>query len=164
MGKFTDKMRERMRRKRHLKRIDVTDIVRPAWDELLDEGQRVYLREDRSEERDLYQTSRVKTRFLPNGKTAHELTLQNLRARRLAPLLIDEDWEPLFDDDGAELLAEESGALMDRLWEADQKLSGLDKDAEEELEKNSSRANGDGLHTSSPSPAGNGTLTVCSPA
>ena len=162
MGKFTDKMRERMRRKRHLKRLDVTDIVRPAWDELLEEGQRVYLREDKSEERDLYQTSRVKTRFLANGKAAHELTLQNLRARRLAPLLIDEEWEPLLGEDGADLLAGESGAMMDRLWEVDQKLSGLDKAAEEELEKNLSQASRDGSPTSSPSPVANGTLTACS--
>lgn len=131
-----------------LPKMKANDLV-PEWADDL-EGEPLFLRGLSGEERDDYESSRIIYRFDRNGTAEREMNLKNLRARLLVKCLVDAEGQRVFDDSGAAILGKGDGAVLDRLFEKAIELSGMDRDAEERLEKNLRKAAGDGSSAGSP--------------
>lgn len=107
-------------------KIESVDV--PEW------GGTVYVRNMTGRARDQFESSRYK---LIGEKI--EILHQNTRAALLAASLCDSKGTLMFSEKDVEALGEKNGAVLDRLFDVAQRLSGLrQKDAEEKL-KNSAR-------------------------
>lgn len=124
----------------------------PEWADLL-EGEKVYVRELTGRERDEYEAERVKVTFGPRGRVSQEINLRNLRARLVVRTLVGEDGKRVFSEADAAEVGELGGAVLDRLFDVAQRLSGLSKDADEALLKNVLGAGGGPSSGTSPPPS-----------
>jgi len=98
----------------------------PEW------GGSLYIRALTGTERDAFEASVVEQR----GKST-KMNLRNIRAKLVALTVVNEDGERLFSDADIKLLGGKSAAVLDRLFEVAQKLSGLRDEDVDELAKNS---------------------------
>ena len=87
--------------------------------------------------RNAYEKSLV--RLGPNG-SVQQVNLENATARLVSMCLVDENFERLYDDKEIVELGRKNGAVLQRLHEASQRLSGLGKKAVEAAEGNSEAA------------------------
>lgn len=94
----------------------------PEW------GGEVKVRGLTATERDVFDQSIV---------SEDERDLTNIRARLTILCVVDDDGGRVFTNEDAALLGEKSGAAVDRLFEAAQRLSGMRNRDIEELAKNS---------------------------
>lgn len=101
--------------------LPVERVEVPEW------GGDVLMRGLTAAERDAFEQSVIEMQ----GKSA-KVKMQNLRAKLVALSIVDEDGNRLFTQADAEALGKKSGAVMSRLFEVAQRLSGMgDKDVEE---------------------------------
>ena len=97
----------------------------PEWDGT------VYVRNMTSKQRDAFERSRFK---MVGDKV--EMISENTRASLLAASLCDEQGNPLFSMQDVEALGNKNGAVMDRLFDVAQRLSGLRTQEVEDRIKN----------------------------
>lgn len=98
------------------------EVACPEW------GGSVRVKALTAAERDDYEAS------LLTGKGKNrELNLRNARAKLVARTVVDDTGKRLFSDGDAEALGDKSAAVMQRLFETAQRLSGLSDDDVEEL-------------------------------
>lgn len=133
-------LKSRLRRER----VELPELADVLGDEEL------YVREMTGRERDDFEQSRVKLHFDSRGRGQAESNFANLRARLVAKCLTGADGKRLFDDEEADQVGELPGSILDKLYETAQRLSGLSKEAEVELEKNLRKVAGTDSSTGSP--------------
>ena len=75
----------------------------------------------------------------PNG-AVQRVNLENATARLVSLCLVDENFERLYTDKEIAQLGAKNGAVLQRLHETSQRLSGLGKKAVEQAEGNSEAA------------------------
>lgn len=121
------------------------------------EGQELYVRELTAAERDEFEASRMRMRYLAGGQVRQELVLTNIRARLLVLVLCDAEGKRVFREEDAVELGGLPAVALDRWYEQAARLSGMSKDADEELAKNCGRAGEGGSPSSLPTPAASGT-------
>jgi len=110
-----------------------TEEVRvPEWASPESGADMVLVRELRGRERDEWEASLAVMR---GGQMVPDVA--NMRAKLVARTVVGEDGEPLFSQQDVNALGELSAAALDRVFEAASRLSGLGKDAVEEMAKNS---------------------------
>lgn len=107
------------------------DVPVPEW------GGEVRLTGLSGTERNAYQASLVV--LGPNG-AVQRVNLADQTARLLAKSLVDENFERLYTDKEVKDLGAKSGAVLQRLFEVAQRLSGLRKEDVESAEGNSEAA------------------------
>ena len=105
------------------------DVAVPEW-----HGS-VRIRSLTGRERDAFEAGLVKG----EGKE-RKVDMANMRARLVGLTVINEFGERLFTDDEVELLGAKSGAALDRVFSAAQRLNSLASEDVEQLTKNSSGA------------------------
>ena len=69
--------------------------------------------------------------------------LKNIRAKFVVLCVCDEQGALIFLPNDADRLGDEHASVIDRLWEASRKLSGISDEDDEELAKNSSATTDD---------------------
>ena len=62
--------------------------------------------------------------------------MADIRARFIAPVLVDEDGKRLFTNDEVKFLSDRNGKVIGKLFDISQKLSGMTDDDVEEIAKN----------------------------
>jgi hypothetical protein len=112
--------------------IQTEDVFVPEWNGT------VKVRGLTAAERDVYETSIVSQR----GKNV-ELNRQNIRAKLVALSVVDEAGVRIFADTDVRKIGEKSAAAVDLLYGVASRLSGLSKDDEDELAKNSESGQND---------------------
>lgn len=120
-----------------------TEVVEvPEW------GGDVLIRELTGSERDAYEAS------LMAEKRGGKPNVLNLRARLVGKCLIDPDTKQrLYTDQEIGILGNKSASALDRLFDACQKLSGMEPKKVEEAEKNSETVLSDGSGSDLPLPS-----------
>ena len=109
-----------------------TELVpTPEWD-----GS-VMVRGLTAQERDQFEQSLYTTRKVGNGFETIPNKKDNVRAKLVSMVCIDEKGELLFDAACIDILCKKSAAPIDRIFTVAQKLSGFSKTDIEEIEKNS---------------------------
>jgi hypothetical protein len=108
----------------------------PEW------GGDVYVRTMAGTERDHFEQT------IADGKKA--TNLNNVRARLAVKTVCDEKGNRLFSDDDADALGKKSGKVLDRIFDAAQRLNGIGDKAVEEIAKNSDAAPSGNSSSSSP--------------
>lgn len=111
--------------------IQTEDIEAPEW------GGTVRVRGLTAKQRDEYESSLVVTEGKGKSQT-QRINMRNARARLAVMAVIDEDGNPLFADSDVFVLGEKSGAVIDRIFEAASRLSGISETDMDELTGNSS--------------------------
>ena len=106
--------------------IQTEDVHIPQW------GGTVRVKNLTASERDAFEESTTTQR----GNNL-ELNRKNFRAKLVALCVVDEEGKRLFDDKDIHKLGAKSAAAMDLLFAAASRLSGISKDDEDELLKNS---------------------------
>ncbi len=114
------------RSKDRLRREDVTDLV-PEWKDDLG-GARIFVRAMTGMERDAWEAERSPLAYDEDGKLQQSVNSRNIRARGVSRVLVDEAGERLFPDPD-ELGQAEDGDVLNRLYEAFLRVSGLVKKA-----------------------------------
>lgn len=77
------------------------------------------------EDRDAYETAMVDVK---HGSAA-QAKLTNFRSKLVAKSLVNEQGERLFSDGKVKVLAAKNAAVINRLWQVTQRLSGMGKSA-----------------------------------
>ena len=106
--------------------IQTEDVHIPQW------GGTVRVKNLTASERDAFEDSTTTQR----GNNL-ELNRKNFRAKLVALCVVDEDGKRIFGDADIHKLGAKSAAAMDLLFAAASRLSGISKDDEDELLKNS---------------------------
>lgn len=109
--------------------LKTQDVAVPEW------YGSVRIRSLTGRERDAFEAGLVKG----EGKE-RKVDMANMRARLVGLTVINEFGERLFTDDEVELLGAKSGAALDRVFSAAQRLNSLASEDVEQLTKNSSGA------------------------
>ena len=109
--------------------LKTQDVAVPEWYGI------VRIRSLTGRERDAFEAGLVKG----EGKE-RKVDMANMRARLVGLTVINEFGERLFTDDEVELLGAKSGAALDRVFSAAQRLNSLASEDVEQLTKNSSGA------------------------
>lgn len=109
--------------------LKTQDVPVPEW-----HGS-VRIRSLTGRERDAFEAGLVKG----EGKD-RKVDMANMRARLVGLTVINEFGERLFTDNEVELLGTKSGAALDRVFSAAQRLNGLSSEDVEQLTKNSNGA------------------------
>jgi hypothetical protein len=99
-------------------------------------GEKLYVRELQARERDDYLTATMKT-----GEFAWR---KNLTAELLVKVLVNEDGERLFSDSQAEALGAKGTSVMAKLFTVAMRLSGMEVEAAEAIQKDFGLAQSDG--------------------
>ena len=118
------------------------------------DGAEFHVREMTAAERGVVEMARHKQTKDAKGKVvdvSYDLTAD--RERVVVRCLCDEKGNRVLEDDDAAAVSQLPSDLIDALYTAAKKVNGLDRDRDEELEKNSPGRNG-ALHSGSPSRAG----------
>lgn len=103
----------------------IEEVHVPEWDGT------VFIRNMTGKARDRFDRSRFKL----VGKEV-ELIHENTRAALLAATLCDHEGKLIFSEADVAALGEKNGAVLDRLFEISQRLSGLRKEDVEDRAKN----------------------------
>jgi hypothetical protein len=104
----------------------VTQVPTPEWPEL--DG-KVYVRTMSAKARDKWEADIIAD---PDKRN-----YANLRAKLVVSCACDVDGVLIFEEADANRLGDEPAPVIDRLWEAGRKLSGISDEDQEELAKNS---------------------------
>ena len=115
----------------------VEAVATPEW---ADADGSVFVRTLSAKERDQWEAEIV--------KDPKKRDLSNLRAKFVALCVCDKTGELTFVPVDAGWLGDESAAVIDRLWDAGRKLSGITDEDDEEMVKNLSATPGDASPTS----------------
>ena len=102
----------------------------PEW------GGEVWVRGMTAQEKDEYESSILELKGT-GTKTKISANLINARAKLVVKCALDEQGERLFKDEDAEALGKKSGKAVSLVSEEIQKLSGMGRDKEAELGKDS---------------------------
>lgn len=108
------------------------DVDVPEW------GGTVRMRTLSGTERDAFEASSIKG----NGKN-RQVNLQNMRARLVALVLVDENGGRMFADAEVRALGRKSSKALDRLFDKARALNGLSEDDVEELSEGFGEAQSD---------------------
>ncbi len=109
--------------------LKTEEVEVPEW------GGSVRIRELTGSERDSYEASIVGSKRTRRGREeTSELNLRNIRARLVGMCLIGEDGARLYSDAEIGVLGAKSAAVLDRLFDACQRLSGISAADVKELE------------------------------
>lgn len=120
-------------------KIEAVDV--PEWNGA------VYVRNLSGKARDAFESSRYRLTDPGTGKQKVELNQNNTRAALLSASICDEAGVLQFNVNDIDALGEKNGAVLDRLFDVAQRLSGLrGKDTEDRL-KNSVTAQKDNSGT-----------------
>ena len=133
MGKVTILTRDAILQAEDLAR-ELVEV--PEW------GGHLYIRALTGSERDAFESSVVEQR----GRSV-KMNMRNIRAKLVALTAVDEAGKRFFSDADVKLLGGKSAAVLDRLFEIAQRLSGLRDEDVEELAKNLESDQDDDLHS-----------------
>ena len=97
----------------------------PEW------GGKVRVRALRGSERDSYEQSL----FVGQGED-RKFTLANARAKLMVLCIVDDEGKRMFQDGEADLLGQRNAAVLDRLYDVANRLSGMGRGAVEAAAKN----------------------------
>ena len=81
--------------------------------------------------------SRYRAGLMDADKVSNQKVLTSGRAQLLALSIVDENDDPMFGDEGVEVLSRKSGGVIDRLYGEALALNAMTKESVEKLEKNS---------------------------
>ena len=98
----------------------------PEW------GGSVYVATMTGTERDAFEAAILDLK----RRGAAKVNLENVRAKLLVRVLVDEAGNRLFSDADAEVLGRKSAAALDRLWAVAQRLNAMTDRDVEDLRKN----------------------------
>lgn len=112
-------------------------LIVPEWD--ISEKDGGFIRGLTGSDRDAYESS-IRS-YRPDGKMV--VNLKDVRARLVARCIVDDNDERVFSDKEIGQLAAKSGAVLDRLFDKAAALSGLSKEAVEELAEGFDEAQSD---------------------
>jgi hypothetical protein len=107
--------------------LDTVMVDVPEW------GGSVIIRAMSGLQRDLYETSLMEQQ----DDGTYKVNTENMRSKLVCFTAVDEAGISLFSGDDLALLAAKSAAVLERLFDAAQKINGLQKGAIEEAAKNS---------------------------
>jgi hypothetical protein len=93
----------------------------------------VWVRGMSGSERDQFE---MRVSGLDGGGNQVKMNYVNLRASLVASCVVDDDGKRLFSGDQVEALGRKSGAVLDRLFDAARKASGIGEDDVKALSKN----------------------------
>ena len=93
----------------------------------------VWIRGMSGSERDQFE---ARVSGLDGGGDQVKMNYTNLRATMVVSCAVDDDGNRLFDGDQVEALGRKSGAVIDRLFDAARKASGIGEDDVKKLSKN----------------------------
>lgn len=102
------------------------EVPTPEWP-----GLKVFARGLRATERDAWEVAL----FVGDGDE-RRVDKDNLRARLCVLCMVDESGERIFEDGDAEALGKKSAAVLDRIFDVAQRLSGMGAVAKESAAKN----------------------------
>jgi hypothetical protein len=118
--------------------IETETVDCPEW------GLKVTVKSMTGSQRDAFEQS-----IRRDGK----LDLRNARAKLLVSVIVNENGTRIFTDSDAPALGKKSAKVLNRLYEAAARLSGLDDDESAAIQGNSETdETADGTDSSSPSP------------
>lgn len=109
------------------------EVEVPEW------GGSVIVRTMTGNQRDSFEKSTLERK--PSGEL--ELVLQDMRAKLLVRVVVDENDEPLFTEADYKELGQKSAKVLDRLFDVASKLNGISAADVEELAKNSAGVQSD---------------------
>jgi hypothetical protein len=104
-------------------------IQTPEWGK----NSGVWVRGMSGAERDEFE---MRVSGLDGGGNQVKMNYINLRASLVASCVVDDDGKRLFSGDQVEALGRKSGAVLDRLFDASRKASGIGEDDVKALSKN----------------------------
>ncbi len=110
--------------------IQFRDVEVPEW------GGSVRIKCMTGSERDSYEASLYEFKPGKDGQGAVKLNRDDMRAKLLARVIVNEKGERLFSDPEVKRLGEKSAQALDRLFAVAQELNGLSKEELEKAEKN----------------------------
>jgi len=110
-----------------VKDFTIESVEVPEW------GGLVYLRSLKGKGRDAFEGSRVRITDEKKVEMVHD----NTRARLLSMTLCDEQGTLLFSEEDVEILGDKNAAVLDKLFEVAQRMSGLRPQDVEAKVKNS---------------------------
>jgi len=96
------------------------------WAALIPGLPTLYIRGLSAKERDAYERSMLVQ--LEDGRLIRDPNLSNIRAKFVGRVLVDEKGKRIFNDSQIKQLGEKNAAVIDRLWDAGRKLSGMDEE------------------------------------
>jgi hypothetical protein len=132
-----------LRGRRNRELVTVPEIVELLGDEPL------YVAGLSGKERDDYEGSFIE--MTGKGRRREpNLNKTNQRAKLLVRCLVDAAGKRIFDDGDIILVGEWPAAVLDPIYDQAMRLSGIGLEAQEELEKNSTKAGGDASSSGSP--------------
>lgn len=108
----------------------IVRVLTPEWPDMGD----IYVRSMTGKSRDSYEGA-IYLAEQNAKKTGKGSRLDNLRANMMVASACDEDGNLLFDAADAEWLGDKSAAVLDRIYDAANKLSGISAEDIEEMEK-----------------------------
>jgi hypothetical protein len=124
--------------------LKTEDVSVPEW------GGEVRVRAAMAIEMDDYEESLTTIKETPDGKRKIEGNFINAKARLVVKCLVDADGKRMFSDDFAAQLGTKNAAVINRLFQKIQFLSGRTAKVVEGMEKNSETGQNDGSPSSSP--------------
>jgi hypothetical protein len=121
-----------------------TEVAVPEWGTDPEDPPYVRIKGLTARERDHFEESVA-------GQGSKKMNFENIRARFLALVCVDENNKSLFTDADIPLLGMKSAAALNRVFTIGSKMSGLTTDDVDSLAKNSGRALGGARSSSLPS-------------
>lgn len=116
-----------------LKKLNV-----PEW------GGDIYLRALELNEKDIHDQHMLYWKGKKGNVTGE---VKNLRASKLAKVIVDEAGKRLFSDADIEALGKKNAVVMCRIWDESEAIDAVDKEAIDEAEKNSETTPSDSTAT-----------------
>lgn len=123
--------------------LETVTVDVPEW------GGAVIIRAMSGLQRDLYETSLMQKQ----DDGTYKVNTENMRAKLVCFTAVDEAGTALFSGDELTLLAGKSAAVLERLFDAAQKINGLQQGAVEDAAKNSASDPQGALSSGSLSPS-----------
>ena len=112
--------------------IVIEKVAVPEW------GGDVFVKSLTGAEKDAFEES-----IVDMSGTDVKVNMKNARAKLAAKTICDKDGVRIFDDADIPALGEKNGAVLERIFNVAQRLSGLSKDDVKKLIKNSKSAQAD---------------------
>lgn len=107
--------------------LETVTVEVPEW------GGSIIVRAMSGTQRDQYETSLMEKQ----DDGSYKVNTENMRAKLVCFTAVDEAGNPLFTADQLTALAGKSAAVLERVFDAAQKINGLNKNAVDDAAKNS---------------------------